>query len=127
MKTLMLQITAIEWGYYSARDSTLLSPSDWARVSCTLQVAIGWGYHRQYHPDKIMALDVAWKSTLSPEPIYPTFPTFFHCLAAIAEDPGPIMGEGMNNFQDEFLKIKRNCNKKVTKAAATEVDEKWNK
>jgi hypothetical protein len=73
-----------------------------------------------------MALDAARKSTLDPEPIYPTLLTFFHRLVAMAEDLGPIMGEGMTNFQDKFLEIKRNCNKKVTKAAATEVDEKWN-
>jgi hypothetical protein len=119
-------VAAIERGYFPARDPTPLGPSEWARLSSALLAAIGRGYHRQYRPDKIMALDEARKRALDPEPIYENFPTFFHRLAATAEDLGPIVGEGMTNYQDEFLEIKKRCNEKATKAAATEVDEKWN-
>jgi hypothetical protein len=119
-----LVIAAIERGYYSSRDPTPLGPSEWARISCALLAGVGRGYHRQYSTEKETILDKVRAEVLDPNPL-PKNPTLFHRLAAIADDLNTHIGVDQEGYQDWYIALKKEFNEKAAKAAATEVDEKW--
>jgi len=117
-------IAAIERGYHPTRDPTPLGASEWARLSCAMLAAVGRGYHRQYSIEKEGTLDKIRAETIDPNPL-PKNPTLFHHLAAIADDIGTHVGVDQDGYQDWYHIQKEEFNRKATKAAAAEVDEKW--
>ena len=117
-------IAALERGYFAARDPTPLDPSGWARLSCALLAAVGRGYHRQYSTEKESTLDKVRAEVIDPDPL-PNNPTLFHRLAAIADNISTHIGVDQEGYQDWYLTLKNEFNTKATKAAATDVDEKW--
>jgi len=117
-------IAAIERGYHPTRDPTPLGASEWARLSCAMLAAVGRGYHRQYSIEKEGTLDKIRAETIDPNPL-PKNPTLFHRLAAIADDIGTHVGVDQDGYQDWYHIQKEEFNRKATKAAAAEVDEKW--
>jgi hypothetical protein len=119
-----LVIAAIERGYYSSRDPTPLGPSEWARLSCALLAAVGRGYHRQYSTEKESTLDKIRAEVLDPNPL-PKNPTLFHRLAAIADDINTHIGVDQEGYQDWYITLKKDFDLKAARAAAAEVEEKW--
>ena len=122
-------IAALERGFCSNRDPAPLGPSDWAKLSCAMMAAVGRGYYRQYTPDQEAKLDKLRAETVDPQPLSRAYPTFFHRLGATAEEVAFQLEvdsrEGREGYQDWYSTLKNNFNKKATKAAAAEVDEKW--
>jgi hypothetical protein len=118
-------IAAIERGYYSSRSPTPLSPTEWARLSCAVLAAVGQGYHRQYTTEQESLLEKVRAEAIDPNPLTKNNPSLFHCLASIADDVSQHVGTDQEGYQDWYLTIKEEFNKKATKAAAEEVDEKW--
>ena len=122
-------IAAVERGYCLNRDPAPLDPSDWARLSSALLAAVGRGYHRQYTPDQEAALERVRAGATDPNPLLGTYPTFFHRLGATAEQVAFHLeadtSEGLDGYQDWYCILKTDFNRKATKAAAAEVDEKW--
>ena len=118
-------IAVIERGYHPTRNPTPLDASDWAKLACALLAAIGRGYHCQQVPGQETKLDKARAEALDPNPLTPDYPTFFHRLAATAEDVVQHVKPGQVGYQDWYANIKKGFNEKATKAAAAEVDEKW--
>jgi len=117
-------IAAIERGYYSTRDPTPLGTNEWARLSCSMLAAVRRGYYRQYSTEKESIPDKVRAEAIDPNPL-PKDPPLFHRLAAIADDIGTHVGVDQEGYQDWYLTLKNEFNTKATKAAATEVDEKW--
>ncbi|KAN0102409.1 hypothetical protein V8E52_011973, partial [Russula decolorans] len=125
----LMVIAALERGYFPNRDPTPLGTSDWARLSCDLLTAIGRGYHRQFTTDQETALERVRMQATDPSQLSNTYPTFFHCLSATAEQVafhiGTDAGEQPEGYQDWYSTLKKDFTEKATKAAAAEVDEKW--
>jgi hypothetical protein len=118
-------IAAIERGYCSTRDPTPLGPAEWARLSCTLLAAVGRGYHRQYNKEQESHLDKVRAEVIDPNPLTKKNPTLFHRLAAIAGDINQHVGTDQEGYQDWYLTLKDVFTRKVAKAAAADVNEKW--
>jgi hypothetical protein len=116
---------ALERGYYPHCDFTLLGPSDWAKLSCTMLAAVGCGYYRQEAHNSKSTLEKVRDSSYDPEPLDPKFPMLFHCLAATADHLEMHIGIDQSNYQDWYLTIKETFLEKATKAATAEVEEKW--
>ena len=106
-----------------------LGSSDWARLSCTLLAAVGRGYHHQYTPGQESALEKARAEAADPDPLTSAFPTYFHRIGATAENVTFQLEtdakEEQDGYQDWYSALKTDFTRKATKAAATEVDEKW--
>ncbi|KAI0263896.1 hypothetical protein BGY98DRAFT_940108 [Russula aff. rugulosa BPL654] len=113
-------IAAIEWGYCSTRDPTPLGPAEWARLS-----SVGRGYHRQYNKEQESHLDKVRAEVIDPNPLTKKNPTLFHRLAAIAGDINQHVGTDQEGYQDWYLTLKDVFTRKVAKAAAADVNEKW--
>ena len=122
-------IAAVERGYCLNRDPAPLDPSDWARLSSALLAAVGRGYYRQYTPDQEAALERVRAGATNPNPLLGAYPTFFHRLGATVEQVAFHLeadaSEGLDGYQDWYCILKTDFNRKATKAAAAEVDEKW--
>ena len=121
----IIVIATIEWGYYPARDQTPLNTNNWAKLSCALLAAIGWGYHRQYTTEQESNLDNVRAKTLDPNPLAPEYPTLFHWLAATAEEVTQHTKPGQEGYQDWYAHIKKRFTEKATKAVAADINEKW--
>jgi hypothetical protein len=122
--TVTMVIAALERGYFTARDPTPLDPSNQARLSCALLAAISRGYHRQYNTEKEGILDRVRAEAIDPDPL-PKNPTLFHRLAATADNLSTHIRVDQEGYQDWYLTLKHDFNTKATKAATTDVNEKW--
>jgi len=86
--------------------------------------AVGRGYHRQYSTEKESTLEKVRAEATDPNPL-PKNPTFFHRLAAIADDIGTHVGVDQEGYQEWYLTQKEKFIVKAMKAATSEVDKKW--
>jgi hypothetical protein len=125
----IMVIAAVERGFFSNRAPAPLGSSDWARLCSALLAAVGRGYHRQYTPDQETKLERARAGATDPNPLLSAYPTFFHRLGATAEEVAHNLEidarEGLDGYQEWYSTLKTDFNKKATKAAAAEVEEKW--
>ncbi|KAF8489009.1 hypothetical protein F5888DRAFT_1638816 [Russula emetica] len=75
------------------------------------------------------ALEKVRAEAADPNPILSAYPTLFHRLGATAEEVafnlGADAGESPDGYQEWYSTLKNRFARKATKAAATEVDEKW--
>jgi hypothetical protein len=70
----IMVVSAIDRGYFSEVDPTPLTPSEWAKLACTLVSAIGRGYGRQEHLVEEETLDRVRAEAVDPNPLHPDYP-----------------------------------------------------
>ena len=121
----IMVISAIDRGYFSETDPTPLTPSEWAKLTCTLVSAIGRGYGRQEHLVKEELLDQVRAEATDPDPLRPDFPTLFHRLAATADQLEHNTGVDQDGYRDWYADLKETFREKAAKSARVEVEESW--
>jgi hypothetical protein len=121
----VMVIAALDRGYFSEADPTPLSPSEWAKLACTMISAIGRGYGRQEHLVKEETLDRVRAGATDPHPLLPEFHTLFHRLSATADQLEHNTGVDQDGYKDWYDTIKENFMVKANKSAQAEVEESW--
>ena len=119
-----LLIETLAQGFHSPQTPAALSTTDWAKLSCALLSAIGRGYCTEYSRREPKLEKVRLEAP-DPNPLGPKYPTLFHCLAATATQLESHLGVDQEEYIDWYSTLRESFIKKTTKAAAAEVEEKW--
>ena len=120
-----LVTAALEQGYYHKREPTPLSATNWANLACSLLAAVGRGYCCQYSDNKNSTMEKVRAEATDPNPLGKKFPTLFHRLTATVEHLQTHLAPDHEEYSEWYSSLVDTFNKKATKAAAVEVEEKW--
>ena len=111
-------------GFHSPQAPAALNTADWAKLLCALLSAIGRGYCSEY-ARKEPKLEKVRTEAPDPNPLGPKYPTLFHHLAATVTQLESHLGVDQEEYADWYFTLRESFTEKATKAAATEVEEKW--